>query len=308
MNFKIDFTLPFPIYLNSKKFDILIDDKLVQLNLEIENSISSPIHLEGSLKNEYTNSVHQTKVSVLIKDIEETDTSNRKGFRVENGVLLPPSGPKTPTEIAIDYSVNATNRLIDFYRLTMHKPEIQNIQKSEIVHFLLNDNTSISETKSPLSCGYSQDDLAREEQLKNILLGNRELDILEQLLLDSNQKLNRGHWKLAVLEVSSFFEAWVNHFIRKKLTLNGKGEAYIDQVFLNGNGVPKSIWNLVTKVLKDELSIDLETSANEKLQNWKENGKNLRNKIAHGKMVELTKDEAYKAYYACHELKEEIEK
>ena len=37
-----------------------------------------------------------------------------------------------------------------------------------------------------------------------------------------NQKLQRGQWKLAVLEVSSFFEAWVNHFIRKKLTSNGK--------------------------------------------------------------------------------------
>ena len=124
MNYKVDFVLPFPLYLNSDKFDVLFEDKVIQLNLKIKHSNENSIQLNGSLKNEYTGAIHSTKISAIITDVEKTDTSERKGFRLENGVLLYPSGPKTATDIVIDLSIKATNKLIDFYRLVMHKSEI----------------------------------------------------------------------------------------------------------------------------------------------------------------------------------------
>jgi hypothetical protein len=114
------------------------------------------------------------------------------------------------------------------------------------------------------------------------------------LTLDANIRnyLDLQNWRMAVMETALSFEAWVSRLLRERLqTL---GELDIEKRFLDSRGRPRSITSIVQKVVHEVLGYDF--GGTPEYAAWEKDVRDLRNDVVHGKVFDVSREQAMTAY------------
>ena len=112
----------------------------------------------------------------------------------------------------------------------------------------------------------------------------------ERLLVQAKEEILNEQFNLAILTCEMSFESFIDSLLYKRMRAKGLSEDFVSAVIEKMN----SIQTKVDKLLKELYSLKL--ASNKKLnKNWREIIK-IRNKIAHGVLVNISKEQAEDAF------------
>lgn len=204
-------------------------------------------------------------------------------------------------------AVVVVNRFLEHYRIVADRPYIQPITPQVIQDFKIettfdDDSCQVNNYgtgSGPMHGlgGAISDD--QDSKLRDVLSKDSPPLIYASLDADVRDHLDLQKWRLAVIESAVLFEAWVTDYVRQKYKLSGISDNDIDSKFLNKSGFPISVTAIVKNLIKEATGFDFAAS-NECLA-WEKNVRDLRNGLVHGKIFDVSKDEATEAYKVVRE-------
>lgn len=165
---------------------------------------------------------------------------------------------------------------------------VQSIEHENCDYFYI-ISSSLSDSKFPPAL------LGEKAKVSWFVYGNTEMDELvtwEQLILVSREQLINGQYSLSYLTAAMTLESYLNLNIKNKLMEKGISEN-ASEVILKETLIMDKLFIFSKDILDVDFSIeDYFKLSKNKLKTLFE----IRNKIAHGKRFEITKDEAYTAF------------
>lgn len=210
---------------------------------------------------------------------------------------------KTPDGSLIEASLYAINRFLEAYRAVMEDEWIRDLALQNIVEFTVYWDTG-SEVESQTvyvpneTFGEFDLDVESRDQIKKYLDEGTHINPAKKIDLDTQEKIHRGEYDLAVINADRLFEFWaINVFVYIK---ESRGEPTDDAIELATNN---KFTNLISNFYRDHLGFDFQATTG--YEEWKEYTHELRNNVVH-EGWHVTEEEAQRAYNASMKAIAEI--
>ncbi len=214
-------------------------------------------------------------------------------------------------EAAIAYA----NRFLDLYRDVTGFHWIRPVPEQEVPIFnmlgIRRDGTRIPFAYSTTGTGVglgSQLPSAQDNQLRAQLVSGGSPDPLQRLaFVVSNLMTGEDYWS-AALAIEILFEAKVAGMLRRAFQTRGLSESQIDRKFVNSSGNPRSITNLLTTYIPKLTvsTLNAHSPLGLRYQKWCAAARDLRNDIAHGKKISISKRQARDAIDSVRDLLDQL--
>ena len=130
------------------------------------------------------------------------------------------------------------------------------------------------------------------------------VEFVRELYLDMRSRLETEDYRLAVIEASVLFEAWLKGFLAEHLQRQGLAEDEVSNRFLNADGSPKSVTSLARIAVKDVTGFDFAGTA--ECVRWEQDARDIRNEVVHGRRRVVTQEEAVRAISAVTEANQAL--
>lgn len=211
----------------------------------------------------------------------------------------------------IEASRSAINRFLEVYRAIMGDEWIRDLAFQNIVEFTVYWDLG-SEIKSDIvyvpndTFGDFEIDTERRDKIQQYLDNGIGINPSKKMDLDTQEKIHRGEYDLAVINADRLFEFWaINTFVYLKENRGASTEDAIELVTEN------KFTNVISNYYRDHLGFDFQDTT--EYEDWREETRKLRNKVIH-EGWHITEKEAQKAYQASQkaiaaimeEFKEEL--
>jgi hypothetical protein len=217
----------------------------------------------------------------------------------------------------IAFALEGVNRFLELYRLATDSVWIRRIKRSEIPAIRIVgrgwDGKENSTTLGTLGTGLGLGSLISVEQDREVregLVSEWVPDDIERFGYLVDSLLDYEDYWAAALAVEIYFEAHFARLLREIFAKQGVPETEIDDKFEMANGFPRSITNLLTTYVRQITggSVDDEsTTLGQAYQKWASDARDLRNEIAHGKRLAVTRAQAAAAVAAVDGLMEALD-
>lgn len=215
---------------------------------------------------------------------------------------------KSPDGTLIEASLQAINRFLEVYRAVMEDEWIRDLAFENIVEFTVYwDTGSEVESKTVYlpneTFGELEMDVETRDQMQKYLDERIRINPAKKMDLDTQEKIHRGEYDLAVIIADRLFEFWaINVFVHLK---DSRGESVDDAVELVTNN---KFTNVISNFYRDHLGFDFQATTG--YEEWKEYTHELRNNVVH-EGWHVSEEEAQRAYdasmRAIAEIVEEFE-
>lgn len=199
-----------------------------------------------------------------------------------------------------ELAVQAINHFIDHYRVIADRPYIGQVTMAVIQSFMVTTEFEGGEQiqqhygtgSGPLHGmgGAIPDD--QDLKLREAISNPNPPSIHETLDANIRNHLDLQEWRLAVIESAVAFEAWISRHLREQLSSQGRSN--IDAIFLNSRGLPKSITSIAQNLVREITGFDF-GNTNEYAE-WESNVRDIRNDLVHGKIFDVSRIQANRAY------------
>lgn len=205
----------------------------------------------------------------------------------------------------IDLSITHVNHFLSLYRVAMNAYWIRPISKDEIMSFSFFirrwDGTGqdhpglIGSLGTGKGLGSIISDEIDTDIRRHLNLGLKYDDLLtfNQIVFESHDR--REYWA-SVISAAIYFESSLSRWIRNYYLERGKSDEEIDSIFHHKSSHYRSITNLLKTYLPEITGIDIINDSDEPLtdafNNWQQKSCSLRNKIAHGEQIQVSREQS----------------
>ena len=208
-------------------------------------------------------------------------------------------------ERLINISLEYINHFINIYRDTTNTYWVRTITKPEIKEFIIDvifyDGSQTQNIIGNLGTGWGLGgnviDSSTDNLLRHRLLFEQAPNDARRLQLDAIYALDREDYPLSTMYLSIFYEMVIAIYIRRGFKSRGETDQQIDDRFLYPSRDFRSMRNLLTTYVPELVNIDL-VKGNHSLKDifdqWDTFVRPLRNDIAHGKNIKVSRDQAIK--------------
>lgn len=211
----------------------------------------------------------------------------------------------------IEASKKAINRFLEVYRAVMEDEWIRDLAVQNIVEFTvywdLGSEIESSTVYVPNETfGDFGLDIEKRDKIQRYIDEGTNINPSKRIDLDTQEKIHRGEYELAVINADRLFEFWaINTFVYLK---ENRGSSTEDAIEL---ATENKFTNIISNFYRDHLGFNFQETTEYK--NWKEETHELRNNVIH-EGWHITEEESQKAYNASlkaiaaitEEFKEEL--
>jgi len=296
----------------------------VQFNLPFLVMVNDSLAIDDDLHNQYKVSLNGTYVLIRFKKIIREEEGVAIALQDKHGLLtysqiqvvfnpqalsfygISANYMKFRNDLII-LAVSYINRFLDIYRDVTCRFWIRPIIQEEIRDFkiiaLFKNGKSKTYTKGTLGMGtgiggsaMNQDtDINLRARLANEIPASDE----RRLQLQALDAMNRQDYFLASLYFAIYFEMVIAIFIRAALLKSSLSDKEIDEAFENKKGEPLSANELLMRHVPKLTGISLDKGSHplkKDYDRWFKIVRPLRNDMAHGRVVQISKDQTKKCY------------
>ncbi|MBU1753300.1 hypothetical protein KKG56_05530 [bacterium] len=217
----------------------------------------------------------------------------------------------------IEAAIILTNHFLDSYRDATSSFWIRPIKRSELaaIRFigLHHDGSQDPFTLGSLGTGLGLGALITKDEDKRIrerLTSGERTDELQRLAYVVTDLFDKEEFWSAALSIEIFFEAKVARILRQAFQKEDLSENEIDEKFEYSNATPRSITNLLKTYVPELTGVSIDDSSHslgQSFENWCMYARNLRNDVAHGKILSVLPSQAHKAILAVDNFLKELE-
>ncbi|WP_226013588.1 hypothetical protein [Halomicrobium salinisoli] len=192
-------------------------------------------------------------------------------------------------------SREAINRFLEAYRAVMEDEWIRDLAFQDIVEFEVYwDHGSDVENNTVYvpndTFGGSGLDEQKKDKIQEYLDDDVRINSAKRMDLNTQEKIHRGEYELAVINADRLFEFWaVNVFVYLKEQRGTPTEEAVSLVTNNG------IKNIISNFYQDHLGSDFKNT--DEYEEWSKKTHDLRNNVIH-EGWQVTEEEAQDAYDA----------
>ncbi|MFC2003113.1 hypothetical protein ACFLV4_04125 [Chloroflexota bacterium] len=207
-------------------------------------------------------------------------------------------------ELFVSIAIDAVNHFIEHYRVLADRPYITPITASVIQEFHLStdygdgaeNHQEYGAGSGPLH-GFGG---AIPEDIDNKIrqaIFSKEPPLIDDILdCEIRNYMDLQEWRLALIESAVLFESWLTRLLRTIAQQKGMSSHDIDALFTQKNGQPKSITSIASSIVKEIKGVNF--AGTSEYDKWKTCVRDPRNDVVHGKVFEISRDEAQAAYEA----------
>ena len=203
-------------------------------------------------------------------------------------------------------ALEAVNQFLEIYRRETNSSWINRIINADVYNYYiraLKDGKTIDQYhKGSLGNGKGLGNIVTQEQdaaIRQKLSLSWKADDLERLaFLPEHQFLMEDYWA-ATLSIGIYCEAFLSSIFRSEYSKHGLSEAQIDQKFINKkrkapHAFTKFLRNSVRELCNQDVN-DSNSEIHKYFVSWCTDTRDIRNLLAHGKKMKVSKDIATKA-------------
>lgn len=200
-------------------------------------------------------------------------------------------------------AIEAINHFVAHYRVVADRPYVDSVTMSVIQSFVVTTEfTDGEQIQQHYGTGsgalYGMGGAVSDEvdaALRSAVSKPEPPNI--DLTLDANIRnyLDLQNWRMSVIETALSFEAWVSRLLREQL--KAAGESDIEKRFVDSRGRPRSITSIVQKVVHQVLGYDFASTS--EYAAWEKDVRDIRNDVVHGKVFDVSREQAIAAYAAA---------
>lgn len=216
------------------------------------------------------------------------------------------------------YALEGVNRFLELYRRATGSFWVRRIKPDEIpsIHMVgrLWDGADDGYIKGTLGTGLGLGSLISPEQdqlIRQGLASEWVPDELERLAYLVDALIDQQDFWIAALTVEVYFEAQFANQLRRAFVASGVPENEIDRRFETNEGFPRSITNLLKTYVRQLTGVVVDEPGSvvgQAYDKWATDSRNLRNEIAHGKRLTISRQQALAAVSAVRELMAHLDK
>ncbi len=216
--------------------------------------------------------------------------------------------------LLVDSAITYLNRFLDLYRDTTDYYWINPVNRVDIPYFeifaLYSDEPQKYMIQGSLGTGIGLGTLIDEDGLRKRNEIGYVPDKIQSLIYKVQSSMDEDDYWSAALLTEIAFEAKVARCLRISFKAAGLSESDIDSKLLRANGIPLSITKLIKDHIFDRYNIDLNGNSPivVEYRNWYDTARAIRNDIAHGKTLSVSKKEAEDTIENVKRFLNEIEK
>ncbi|MBN4051390.1 hypothetical protein JYU16_01100 [bacterium AH-315-M05] len=151
----------------------------------------------------------------------------------------------------------------------------------------------------------------QDKKIRDDLLNGELVDNLQRLSFTARNYLETSDYWLACLTIEILFETKFARMLNNAFTNEGLTDSEIENKFKYSDGRSRSITNLLKTYVTELCGIDIDNVScefNQEYIDWCNDARDLRNEIAHGKTLSVSKDKAIRAFTSVKKLLTAIEK
>lgn len=318
----VKFALPYAIHLPIDSYDIVLpafenENKLINLQIIIEDAWRNqtetlfPFKTDGIRLEKIKDSEGSLRYTNVLLCIPVDSEKNRASGKdaLWNQVAH-------TQKIYVDLAIRGANRFLDVYRYFAKEHHISTIAGRSTnfdfqFAFLYNEN-SPSDERSNFSLTlmpvfywgniYSKFPDVHEDavlSIRDFLKSQDEIPMAENLILNTYEYFDQGNYRLAIVEIETAFEAYIQSHLRTYFKNDSNMLAEIDRL---GKG---SITNLVkSKKMRPAFNGKPFHESTAEFIAWREKVADQRNLLVHGIESNVTKLEAIDAIRTIEETLE----
>jgi len=205
-------------------------------------------------------------------------------------------------KLFVSIAIDAVNHFIEHYRVLADRPYITPITTSVIQEFhLATDYGTGAENYQEYGAGSGplhgfggaiSDDI--DNKIREAIITAESPSIDKILDCEIRNHIDLREWRLALIESAVLFESWLTSLLRTVAQQKGMSSADIDAKFTQKNGLPKSITDIASRLVKEIKGIDF--AGTSEYQDWKISVRDPRNDVVHGKIFNISREQAKAAY------------
>lgn len=202
----------------------------------------------------------------------------------------------------VELAVDAVNHFIAHYRIIANRPWINAVTPQMLGDFQFEtvyedgtrDSYAYGASNGPLD-GFGGAIAQESDQALRAAVGDQTPPPIDATL-DANirNNLDLRDWRMAAIEAAVLFEAWIVPAIRARLVANGLSTADIDARFSRPNGVPHSVTHIAKTLVYEACQLDFKSTV--EYADWAAHARDVRNELVHGSRIDVTRNEAVRAY------------
>lgn len=224
------------------------------------------------------------------------------------------------TEQFIDLAIAHVNHFINLYRVSAEAFWIRPIKRKDIVIFSFAVNRwdgtvqQYPGLKGMLGTGTGIGKIIpkkTDREIREYLVSGRAHDELSRFFPIVADLFDRGeHWA-AVLASCIYFESMLARLIRNYFISRGEKDKAIDRKLEYKNRRSRTITNLIETYVPELTGVDIKDVAHplgEAYQVWCQKARDLRNTIAHGRSIMISKQQADDCLFAVRNFIIQIQK
>lgn len=212
----------------------------------------------------------------------------------------------------IDHALESVNRFVEAYRKVSGSFWLRPIRRREVPQFHLvarhQDGSEDRFITGTLGTGRSLGSLLpdeKDQRLRQLLNSEWRVDDVQRLAYMGTTLLDREDSWNSALVFAVLFEARFARLLRTAFQQRGLSDADMDAKFEYDNGRPRSVTNLLYTYVPELHGVDLDdqaTELGEAVSSWKSAARDLRNEIAHGRVLNVSLAQAVEAAQAVKGL------
>jgi hypothetical protein len=201
----------------------------------------------------------------------------------------------------VERAVEAVNTLLEHYRDLAEQPLVRRVAIKHVMHFKLVEWVPgeseqrvryYTRASGPVGMNQTERQGALAAALNARLARGTQPDFLRQLYLDVQARMELGEYRQAVVEFAVTFEAWLRRRLVEAYTLAGLSEPDIAEKFVTKRGFDLTVTEVARTCVPAAIGFDFQNH-----RSWGPwaDAKDLRNRIVHGQVREVTMAEALSA-------------